>query len=164
MKMMKFMAMMVAAVTLSMGATSCDNDDDDVKPVPAAEAAAGTYTGDLSITVMGEESSYANAVYEIKAIDENTISLTTPAVGEGMMALPAITLEGLTVSQTAQNGVEAIVASKDEITGTIGEKSYTITGLTIAIVPTMKTAGITYSLKYGKMPMAMVANYKGVKK
>ena len=164
MKIKNFLAIMMAAVTLSMSAVSCDDDDDDDNET-LAEEAADSYLGDMTLTVMGSASEYDSVTFVLKAETDNTISLTTPAIGEGSMALPALTVNGLELTKTSVAGVDIITVSVDEIAGSIevnGEtKNYTFSGLNIAVSPAAETASIAYSLQYGKMPMAMVVAFTG---
>ena len=163
MKIKKFMAMMIAAVTLCAGFTSCGDDDDD-NTVPAAESLAGTYTGTLTISVMGSEST-DTVSYVITKEDDTHVKMTIPAAGSGAMALPSITVDNIPVTTSTVAGVEIVSASLESASGTItvndAEKSYTFSD--IVIVGQNKTAAINYSLQYGKMPMAMVCAFTGNK-
>lgn len=163
MKIRKFLAMMIATVALCASFTSC-GDDDDEKTVPAAESLAGTYTGTLSISVMGTEST-DTVSYVITKEDDTHVKMTIPAAGSGMMSLPSITVDNIPVTTSTVNGAEVVSASVSTVSGTINvngtDKSYTFND--IVIVGQNKTAAINYSLQYGKMPAAMVCAFKGTK-
>ena len=125
------MAMMLALVSMCVAFSSCSSDDDPVA-VAAAKEIAGTYTGSLDMTV------------------------TLPACGEGMMALPALEVPAVKVS--GSNGAYAF--SQENYAGTItvngAEKKYTVT-----LHGTLKdkTLTVNYSVQYGKMPMPMIGKF-----
>lgn len=164
MKIRKFMAMMIAAVAVCVGFASCGDDDDDEIVIPAAQTIAGNYTGEVTITVMGSDSK-SNGTYEIKKIDETHVSMTTPALGEGAMAMPAITVNSIPVTTSTISGAEVISATMAEAKGTItvngAEKAYTFSN--IVIKNSGKKISIVYSLQYGKMPMTMDYSFTGEK-
>ena len=108
------MAMMLALVSMCVAFSSCSSDDDPVA-VAAAKEIAGTYTGSLNMTVMGEASTYDNLTMKIEAVDDATVKVTLPACGEGMMALPA--LEVPAVKASGSNGAYAF--SQENYAGTI---------------------------------------------
>lgn len=156
------MAMMIAAVVVCVGFESCGDDDDET--IAVAQTLAGSYSGELSTTVMGSESK-DNATYEIKKIDDTHVSMTTPAAGSGMMALPSITLDNIPVTTSNKNGSEVVSASIDKVSGSItvngAEKSYTFSD--VVIVNSGNKVSIAYSLQYGKMPVAMICSFVGNK-
>ena len=159
MEIKKIMAMLMAATVMLMGAASCDDDDDD-KTVPAAEAMAGTYSGEYILTVMGTADT-TQVEMVVNKVDDSTIQLVTPAAGSGAMALPSLSIE-MTATETA--GV--YMAKAESVAGTIivndAEKAYTFSDVVVAVQD--KKAAINYSLQYGKMPMAMVVTFVGEKK
>ena len=161
--------MMFASVALLVGTTSCGDDDDD-KVVSAAEAMAGEYNGELGISVMGTEVK-SEGIFKVTKADGTHIDLTLPAAGEGAMALPSLDVKNIqTTAETeitvGDQKVKAYTATLDSYSGTITvngeEKAYTITNLSVAV--TGNACVITYTLKYGKMPMAMSATFQGTKK
>ena len=154
------LAMMLALVSMCVAFTSCSSDDDDPVQTPAAKEIAGTYTSDLKMTVMGETSTTEDAVLKIEAVDDNTVKITLPASGSGMMSLPALEVPAVKVS--GSDG--SYTFAKDSYTGTITvndvEKNYTVT-----LEGTYKnnTLTVNYSLQYGKMPAAMVGKFVAAK-
>lgn len=145
------MAMMLALVSMCVAFSSCSSDDDPVA-VAAAKEIAGTYTGSLDMTVMGEASTYDNLTMKIEAVDDATVKVTLPACGEGMMALPALEVPAVKVSGYA--------FSQGSYAGTItvngAEKNYTVT-----LRGTLRdnTLTVNYTVQYGKMPMQMIAKF-----
>lgn len=139
--------------------SSCGDDDDEIQ-TPAAKEIAATYTSNLEMTVMGETSTTEGAVLKIEAVDDNTVKVTLPASGSGMMSLPALEVPSVTVS--GSNGSYAF--AKENYTGTVtvngAEKNYTVT-----LQGTFKdnTLTVNYSLQYGKMPAAMVGKFIATK-
>lgn len=166
MKIKNFLAMMVAAAAMTMSVSSCDDDDDDddnnspVSTVSVADAMAGSYNGDYVLTVMGSGDT-TQVVMAINKVDDNTIQLVTPSAGSGAMALPALTCD---LKATAASGVYS--ASAETVSGSVMvndvEKAYSFNN--VAVVVSGNTAAVTYSLQYGKMPMAMNVSFKGEKK
>ncbi len=169
MRLKSFITMMFASVALLVGTTSCGDDDDD-KVVSVAEAMAGEYNGDLGISVMGTEVKSEGTFKVIKA-DGTHIDLTLPAAGEGAMALPSLDVKNIqTTAETeitvGDQKVKAYTATLDSYSGSITvngeEKAYTITNLSVAV--TGNACVVTYTLKYGKMPMEMEATFQGTRK
>ena len=161
--------MMFASIALLVGTTSCGDDDDD-KVVSVAEAMAGEYNGDLGIRVMGTEVK-SEGTFKVTKADGTHIDLTLPAAGEGAMALPSLDVKNIqTTAETeitvGDQKVKAYTATLDSYSGTITvngeEKAYTITNLSVAV--TGNACVVTYTLKYGKMPMAMEATFQGTRK
>lgn len=161
MKIKNFLAMMVAASVMVMSAASCDDgDDDSAADVNVATAMAGTYSGEYVLTVMGSGDT-TQVEMVLNKVDDNTIQLVTPAAGSGAMSLPSLSCD-----LKATGADKIYTASAESVSGSIqvngAEKAYTFSN--VAVVVSGKTAAITYSLQYGKMPMAMVVTFKGEKK
>jgi len=161
MKIKSMMAICMAAISLVFS-TSCSSDDD--KTTPAAEAMAGTYTGTYTLTVMGQASE-DQASYVITKVDDSTITLTTPAAGEGAMALPSLTISNLPVTESTVGGVTAYTAKVSTESGSVKvndvDKSYSFSDVVVAL--SGNKIAINYSLQYGKMPMPMVIAFTGAK-
>lgn len=159
MKKVIFLALAAASI---LTLVSCNKDDE--KTVPAAEVITGTYNGTCTLSVMGTDDE-STEVFVITKVDDNTVTLTTPEAGEGAMSLPAITTSNLSVTRATVDGKEVIKASSEKISGTITvngeEKSYNFTEL--AIVGNGTAVSISYSLQYGRMPMAMNFSFIGNK-
>lgn len=165
MKIKSFLAMMIASAALAVGLTACSDDDDDDDNVPAATSLSGTYSGDLSITVMGSETT-SEASYIINKVDDNTVSLVLPAsTYSSSMSMPSLTVDNIPVTKTTVAGVETITGSVESVSGTITvneeEKSYSFSDL--AIVGNGTEVSIVYTLQYGRMPMPMVCTFSGKK-
>ena len=169
MRLKSFITMMFASAALLVGTTSCGDDNDD-KEVSVAEAMAGEYNGNLGISVMGTEVK-SEGTFKVTKADGTHIDLTMPAAGEGAMALPSLDVKNIqTTAETeitvGDQKVKAYTATLDSYSGSITvngeEKAYTITNLSVAV--TGNACVITYTLKYGKMPMAMEATFQGTKK
>lgn len=150
------LAMMLALVGMCVAFTSCGGDDDDDVQIPAAKEIEATYTSNLEMTAMGETSTTEGAVLKIEAENDNTVKVTLPSSGSGMMALPALEVPAVAVS--GSNG--SYTFEKKDYKGTVTvngtEKKYTVT-----LQGTFKnnTLTVNYSLQYGKMPAAMVGKY-----
>ena len=163
MKFKRFMTMMVAAVAIVVGFSSCSSDDDEDE-MAVAEQVAGSYTGQEIISVMGEVSSDVVTNYEFTKASDTTIDMLIPASGEsGMMMIPALPVKGLTLTKNGNTITGRAASYAGTVTNASGaEKAYTITN--VAVVFHDKNVAVTFSLKYGSMPMLMETTFTGIKK
>lgn len=152
------MALVLAAVSLCMVTTACsDDDDDNTKAQPAAKSVEGTYKGDMTCSVMGQESTFENMTFTVTATDDATVKVTISEFGEAPMAVPSITVEGVKVSGT--DGT--YVLAETEASGVTSDgKNYNVT---LKGGFTNNTITINFSLKYGAMPMAMICAFSSAK-
>ncbi len=163
MKIKSFMMMMVAAATVVLGFSSCSSDDDEPE-VAVATQVAGSYTGKEVVMVMGEESSNETKTYLFAKNIDTAVDLTIPEMGMGgHMSIPALLVKNIPLKKI-DNIINGNLSS---YTGTVtnadgDEKAFTITKL--AIVVDNKNIAVTYSLKYGNMPMSMETTFIGTKK
>jgi len=163
MKIKSFMMMMVAAATVVLGFSSCGSDDDEPE-VAVATQVAGSYTGNEVVMVMGEESSNDTKTYVFTKVLDTAVDLTIPEMGMGgHMSIPALLVKNIPLKKI-DNIINGNLSS---YTGTVtnadgDEKAFTITKL--AIVVDNKNIAVTYSLKYGNMPMSMETTFIGTKK
>lgn len=157
------MTMMVAAVAIVVGFSSCSSDDDEDE-MAVAEQVAGSYTGQEIISVMGEVSSDVVTNYEFTKATDTTIDMLIPASGEsGMMMIPALPVKGLTLTKNGNTITARAASYAGTVTNASGaEKAYTITN--VAVVFHDKNVAVTFSLKYGSMPMLMETTFTGIKK
>ena len=155
--------MMVAAVAIVVGFSSCSSDDDEDE-MAVAEQVAGSYTGQEIISVMGEVSSDVVTNYEFTKATDTTIDMLIPASGEsGMMMIPALPVKGLTLTKNGNTITGRAASYAGTVTNASGaEKAYTITN--VAVVFRDKNVAVTFSLKYGSMPMLMETTFTGIKK
>lgn len=163
MKFKRFMTMMVAAVAIVVGFSSCSSDDDEDE-MAVAEQVAGSYTGQEIISVMGEVSSDVVTNYEFTKATDTTIDMLIPASGESdMMMIPALPVKGLTLTKNGNTITGRAASYAGTVTNASGaEKAYTITN--VAVVFHDKNVAVTFSLKYGSMPMLMETSFTGIKK
>ena len=155
------MAMMLALVGMCVAFSSCSSDDDDDKVTPAAEYVAGSYVSNLDMTVMGETSTYENAEIKLEKVDDKTINVVLPAAGEGMMALPSITVPNVKVTGSNGNYAFAVDSYKGSIEVNGATKEFTVT-MSGAFATGKLT--LNYQLQYGKMPMPMIGKFEATKK
>ena len=167
MKKIKTMKAMMMALCMGMALASCSSSssNDPIDPnnggnkketVDFAKTIAGSYTNKLSMTVMGEESIYKNAEVKLDRVDSTHVNITLPACGEGMMALPALTVEKVEVTASGSEYKFAVENYSSSVSVNGQDKNWTVT-LTGAYKDGVVT--LDYSLQYGKMPMAMVAKF-----
>lgn len=162
MKIKSFMAMMVAAVTIVLGMSSCSSDDE--PEVAVATQVAGSYTGNEIVMVMGEESSNDTKTYSFTKVSDTTIDMAIPEMGMGgMMTIPPLTVKNIPLTKSG----DAIMGKLDSFAGTVlnasgSERTFTISNITVALKD--NTVVVTFSLKYGSMPMSMETTFTGTKK
>lgn len=155
--------MMVAAVAIVLGVSSCSSSDDEPE-VAVATQVVGSYTGNEIIKVMGEESSNTTTTYVFAKATDTTIDMTIPESGEmGAMMIPSLPVKNIPLVKNGNTITGNMASYSGTVTNASGaEKAYTISN--IAIVFGENKAVVTFSLKYGNMPMAMETTFTGTKK
>lgn len=151
-----FASMMLFA-GLTAAFTSCSDDDNNEPEIPAAKSVAGTYTGDMSCTVMGDESTFEDMTFTVTATDDATVTVKIPTFGNPPMQVPAFDIQGVKVFGTdgtyslADTDFQGTTAAGREFSGTL-QGSFTDQNLTIR-----------FSLNYGAMPMPMSCAFSAPK-
>lgn len=160
-KFFSLMALVLAIVCTNVAFNSC-SDDDDAAATPAAAEVAGTYSGNGTMTVMGQSFDYPNVSYTLTAKDESTVTLTIPATGEGSMKFPDLKVENISVTK-ASDGTYTLGETEYKGTVTVdgATKNYTVMVASSSV--NGSTLKLNYSLQYGAMPMAMVTTFEGTK-
>lgn len=163
MKINNFLKVMMAAVAIVIGVSSCDSDDDSV--VAVADEVVGSYTGEQVITIMGDPED-DTATFKFVKSSDSSIDMIIPQSGEGMMVIPALTVKNIPLTKY-NNGASGTL---DSFTGTVTnakgeEKTFTVSKLMVVFDtnPKGKAVAVTYSLKYGSMPFEMVTTFNGSK-
>lgn len=168
MRKIKTMKAMMMALCVGLVFASCsssssndpidnnNNGGDKKETVDFAKTIAGSYTNKLSMTVMQQESLYKNATVTIDRVDSTHVDITLPACGSGQMALPALKVEKVEVTDNSGEYKFAVENYTGSVTVNGEQKNYTVTLMGI-----YKDGGVTvdYTLQYGKMPMAMIATF-----
>ena len=142
------------AISLGMAAplTSC-SDNDDKPAAPAAKSVEGIYTGDMTCTVMGSESTFEDMTFTVTATDDATVSVAIPSFGNPPMQVPQVTVAGVRVS--GEEGSYTLATT--EFNGTTdGGKTYSGT---LQGSAAEKAVTIEFSLQYGAMPMPMICRF-----
>ena len=163
MEIRKMMTMMVAAVAIVLGVSSCSSSDDEPE-VAVATQVVGSYSGNEIIKVMGEESSNTTTTYVFAKATDTTIDMTIPESGEmGAMMIPSLPVKNIPLVKNGNTITGNMASYSGTVTNASGaEKAYTISN--IAVVFGENKAVVTFSLKYGSMPMAMETTFTGTKK
>ncbi len=163
MKIKSFMMMLVAAATVVLGVSSCSSDDDEPE-VAVAEQVAGSYTGNEVVMVMGEESSNETKTYMFAKALDTAVDLTIPEMGMGgHMSIPALAVKNIPLKKNGNTISGSLASYSGKVNNADGaEKAFTITDLVILVDG--KNMAVTYSLKYGNMPMLMETTFTGTKK
>lgn len=153
-----FASMLVCVLSLASFTSCSDDDDDDAPAAPAAREVSGTYTNDMTCTVMGQESVFENLTVSVAAVDDATVNVVLPSFGNPPMQLPSITIEGVKVSGTNGTYTLAETTFKGE---TSDGKAYSGTFSGSYASGTLK---FQFNLQYGSMPMPMICSFTAPKK
>ena len=161
--MKRFMTMTLAALAFVVSMSSCSKDDD-APEVAVAELVAGTYSGNEIVIVMGEESSNETKIYSFEKVTDTSVNMLIPEMGMGgHMSIPALQVKNIPLKKNGNTiGGELASYAGTVINADGAEKAFTITGLVILIDG--NNIAVTYSLKYGNMPMSMETTLIGTKK
>ena len=155
--------MTMAAMAFVMSMSSCSKDDDDNKVEAVATQVAGSYSGNEVVMVMGEESSNDTKTYVFAKASDTSVDLTIPEMGMGgHMSIPALPVKSIALTKSGNTITGKLDSFEGVVTNASGdEKNYTISN--IALVFSDKTIAVTFSLKYGNMPMTMDTTFSGTK-
>ncbi len=161
--MKRFMTMTLAALAFVVSMSSCSKDDD-ASEVAVAEQVAGTYSGNEIVMVMGEESSNETKIYSFEKVTDTSVDMLIPEMGMGgHMSIPALQVKNIPLKKNGNTIVGELASYAGTVINADGaEKAFTITGLVILIDG--NNIAVTYSLKYGNMPMSMETTLIGTKK
>ena len=161
--MKRFKTMTLAALAFVVSMSSCSKDDD-APEVAVAELVAGTYSGNEIVMVMGEESSNETKIYSFEKVTDTSVDMLIPEMGMGgHMSIPALQVKNIPLKKNGNTiGGELASYAGTVINADGAEKAFTITGLVILIDG--NNIAVTYSLKYGNMPMSMETTLIGTKK
>jgi hypothetical protein len=161
--MKKIVMMTMAAMAFVMSMSSCSKDDDDNKVEAVATQVAGSYSGNEVVMVMGEESSNDTKIYVFAKASDTSVDLTIPEMGMGgHMSIPALPVKSIALTKSGNTITGKLDSFEGVVTNASGdEKNYTISNL--ALVFSDKTIAVTFSLKYGNMPMTMDTTFTGIK-
>ena len=163
MKIKSFMTMTLAAVAFVFSMGSCSSSDDEPEVAVAAQV-AGSYSGNEVVVVMGEESSNETKTYVLAKSSDASVDMTIPEMGMGgHMTIPALAVKNIPLTKSGNTITGKFDKYEGVVTNAAGdEKNYTISNL--ALVSSDKTVAVTFSLKYGNMPMSMETIFTGTKK
>ncbi len=158
MKKFKTICATLALLLCAQALVSCSDDKDDDKPaVPAAKEIAGTYNGDMTCSVMGNESTFEDMTFTVSATDDATASITISDFGTPPMKVSGFTIEGVKVS--GDNG-EYALASTEFSGATADGKNFSGTAQGSFAG---KILNVQFSLNYGAMPMPMICSFSAPK-
>ena len=153
-----FLAAILLFAGLSTSLSSCSDDDKNEPEAPAAQSVVGSYTGDMSITVMGSTETSENITFTLAAADDTHATLTFPTYGNPPMKIESFNIENLSVSKDgeaykiARTGYEQTLSNGKKASGVIEGD---VKG---------NQLNLKFTLQYGSMPMAMTGDFTGSKK
>ena len=166
--MKKLMTMTIAAMAFVMSMSSCSSSSNDDQPeVPLATQVVGSYTGTEIVLVNAEESSNETKTYQFTKVTDVSVDMVIPEVGMGMMTIPSIPVKNIPLTKNGNSitGKLDMYPPSEDITVKNAqgeEKKFNIKDLTFILSD--KTIAVTFSLKYGNMPMWMDFQFTGSKK
>ena len=155
--------MMMAVMAIVVSMSSCSKDDD-TPEVAVATQVAGSYSGNEVVMVMGEESSNELKTYVLAKSSDTSVDMTIPEMGMGgHMTIPALPVKNIPLTKSGNTITGKVDKYEGTVTNAAGDaKNFSISNL--ALVISDKTVAVTFSLKYGNMPMSMETTFSGVKK
>ena len=154
---------MMAVMAMVVSMSSCSKDDD-TPEVAVATQVAGSYSGNEVVMVMGEESSNELKTYVLAKSSDTYVDMTIPEMGMGgHMTIPALSVKNIPLTKSGNTITGKVDKYEGTVTNAAGDaKNFSISNL--ALVISDKTVAVTFSLKYGNMPMSMETTFSGVKK
>ncbi|MCM1225003.1 MAG: calycin-like domain-containing protein [Muribaculaceae bacterium] len=151
------LATMLAVLSLLSFNSCSDKESDEPTDTPAAKSVAGTYKGDMTCSVMGQESVFEDMTFTVTASDDATVSVGISSFGNPPMQVPEITVPDVKVA--GSDGTYSLASTKFEgelsngktYSGTL-DGSYASDQITIR-----------FNLQYGSMPMPMICSFTSPK-
>lgn len=135
--------------------SSCSSKDEE-PTIPGAESIAGTYKGNMTCSVMGEESVFENMVFIIDALDNTTVNIEIPSFGNPPMQVSGFVIPGVKV--TGENGSYTLTSTEFAQESNGKKVSGNIQGSSVNDV-----ISLNFSLNYGAMPMPMICSFSAPK-
>lgn len=83
MKTTKLLSAMLAVAFSLFSLASCGSDDE--PETPAARSIAGEYHGNMTCSVLGEESTFENMTFTVTAVDDATATISISSFGNPPM-------------------------------------------------------------------------------
>ena len=139
MKMKRFLMAGLVVVGL-IGLSACKKE----KP---AEEVAGSYKGTLVMSVSGKEQARSEATVVLTAENEEQVTIFIPAMGEGKMSAPELTLKAIPVKKSSDKQYELSESAVDVTVNSVQWK-----GSIKGSVNSSRLA-LEYTLQPGSMPM-----------
>lgn len=154
---------LIASLATVLGTSSCSSDDDEPE-APVATQVAGSYTGNEIVIVMGDESSNDTKTYQFTKASDTSVDMTVPEMGMGgMMTIPPFAVKNIPLTKSGNSITGKVGPYSGTVKNAKGEeKAYVVSNVTLMFSD--KNAVVTFSLKYGNMPMAMETTFTGTRK
>lgn len=157
MKRSKTILTFALALIALISCSSCSDEKNEPQAAPAARSVAGTYKGDMTCSVMGQESIFGNMTFTVNAEDDATVSVRISEFGEAPMKVPSITIDGVKVA--GSDGKYSLAATT--FSGEM-ENGKTYSGTLDGSYESDKIS-IRFNLQYGSMPMPMICSFTAPK-
>ncbi len=161
MKTKNFIAMFAIAA-IFMTACSKDDDKTQVEPEPevvtAAASVAGTYNGELTLSVMGADQGTIDTSLEVTATGENTVSITVGVMDAMGSDLGPFAIEGVSVTATGET-YELVADSVVVPDVPYGESTVKVTVSVEGDVDADKNLTATFNMILGAMPFPVVGYF-----
>lgn len=156
---MKAIKLLSAMMTMALGLctlVSCGSDDDE-PAAPAAKAVAGTYTGDMTCSVMGSEDVFENMTFTVTAVSDSKVDIEISSFGEPPMQVPGFTVSDVSVSGTDGNYTLDSTDFEGDLPN--GRKYSGVLQGSFAD----NRLDVRFNLQYGAMPMPMICSFSSLK-
>lgn len=165
MKLLKHLSLLLLVLLAGLSVASCkESDTPDGPDTPAARQAQGSFIGMMHCTIMGQEFDIPNVTIRIAAVDDTNATLTISSFGitdvivQGVnMHLPELEVRDVTI--TGENSDYAVAQPGYKGVASTG-KAYTVT---LRGTQQKHSLNLDLNIKYGSMPMPIVAKYTGLK-
>ncbi len=144
--------------------TACSKDDDKTQAesepevVTPAASVAGTYNGELTLSVMGADQGSIDTSLEVSATDENTVSITVGVMDAMGSDLGPFAIDGVVVSGS-EEPYELTADSVVVPSVPYGESTVTITVSVEGEVDADKNLTATFNMILGAMPFPVVGYF-----
>lgn len=146
----------ITLAAIAVFATSCEQQNQESE-TSFSEAVAGTYTGTLTMSVMGTAMDPMEEAQVTLGVENDVWTLTLPEMGMGTMSMESISVE----VELAESG-EGYTLTAENIDAVSGNLN--ITGsLTGTVSADGSSMSINAEITPGAMPMAINVDFEGTK-
>ena len=149
---MKNLGNLAVLLFMLCACTSCNNDDDNTKP-ELAHKVAGTYNGDIELSVQEASQGTKGVEISVNRIAEDTVDVTFPAISFGSRTIPSVKSGAkVALNNNGSYSLTGTLSAKDGDINITGNFEGTVNG---------KTLEMNISYQLGAMPSPIKAIFSG---